>query len=125
MRLIVVGQVRNLQGLQQINVWFRFPVVGASRIAYYQKAQGGYVPQALGDYSGADSAEVAAFQNGTYLEGLGFFDMIDPLSTVAQIQARLVSLYNTAKAANKAADDTLLADAGSAWDGTTWTMKSA
>jgi hypothetical protein len=123
MRTIVVGRLTTQNGITSIPVWFRFPVVGAARQAYYA---GSVTPQAPGDYANADSAELAAFQSGQWIERAGFNDVIDPTSTLAQIQTRLVNLYNIAKPANKSADDTALADWASSFDGvSTWTMKSA
>lgn len=122
MRTIVVGRLATLNGITTIPVWFRFPVVGTARQTYYS---GSFTPQAPGDYAGADSTEVAAFQNGTWIERSGFNDVIDPSSTLAQIQTRLTNLYSAATTANKAADDTALADWASSYNGTVWSMKSA
>jgi hypothetical protein len=125
MRTIVVGQMTTIAGVQQIGVWFRFPVVGANRIAYYAKVQAAAQPQAPGDYAGADLAEVSALQSGTFAERAGFLDVIDPTSTLPQIQTRLVNIYTPAALAFKNADDAGLANWASSYNGTTWTMKVA
>lgn len=122
MRQIVVGRTTVLNGVSSINVWFRFPVVGAARQSSYA---GTYTPQAPGDYPGVDGAEVTAFQNGSWIERSNFTFVLDPAFSVATIQASLASIYNTAKASNKAADDAALANWASSYDGTAWTMKSA
>lgn len=127
MRQIVVGQLVTNAGIQQISVWYRFPITGASRQAYFAKAQAGYSPAAPGDYAstGADQAEIAAFQAGQWIERAFFADVIDPTASLAQIQARLANIYNAAAAAETSLDNSQLARWGSSWDGTSWTMKSA
>lgn len=122
MRTIVVGKISTQAGISSINVWYRFPIVGAARQVVYA---GSFAPAAPGDYTGVDQPEISLFQSGAWIERAGFVDVLDPSSTVAQIQTRLVNIYNVAKAASKAVDDAALADWGSSFDGTTWTMKTA
>lgn len=124
MRTIVVGTIQTSVGIQQVNVWFRFPATGA-RKAYYAKANGAYQPQAPGDYAVADTAEIGQFQDGSFVEQAGFKDVIDPTSTLTTIQTRLVNIYNAAKTAWQAGDDATLSRWASSYDGTTWTMKSS
>jgi hypothetical protein len=124
MRTIVVGPLNTTNGIQQIAVWFRFPASGA-RQTYYAKQQASSQPVAPGDYSGVDSAEVTALQSGSFVERQGFFDVIDPTATLANIQARLVNIYNAASTAFTAADNSTLARWASSFDGTTWSMKSS
>jgi hypothetical protein len=126
-REIVAGRRQTNAGVQTIQVWFRFQVSPAARQAYYKTQQAGYQPQAPGDYAagGADVAEVAAFQNGLWVERAGFTDVIDPTSNAAAIQTRLQNLYAAANTDQTSVDNAALANWGSSWDGTTWSMKSA
>jgi hypothetical protein len=124
MREIVVGPINTIAGVQFLNVWFRFPVV-AARQPYYGTLQTAYNPTAPGDYANADLAEVSAFRTGAWVERAGFQDVIDPTSTLVQIQTRLANLYGAAAAQFLSGDNATLARWNSSWDGTTWTMKSA
>lgn len=124
MRLIVVGPIVTQGGIQQLNVWFRFPVIVA-RQPYYTRLQASSQPTAPGDYAGADATETSDFQAGRYTERAGFFDVIDPTASLATIQTRLVNIYTAAASASKAFDDAELARWGSSYDGTSWSMKTA
>lgn len=124
MREIVVGARQTNAGVQTLAVWFRFPVI-AARQPYYQHIQGAVAPLAPGDYAAADSAEVTALQNGQWIERSNFLDVIDPTSSIPQIETRLQNIYAAASTAQKAADDSALANWASSWDGATWTLKSA
>lgn len=124
MREIVVGQLQTVYGIQTISVWFRF-AVPAQRQAFYTTLQTGFTPAAPGAYTGADSAEVNLFRTGAWVERAGFQDVIDPTSTLAQIQTRLQNLYGSANTAFVNSDNASLARWDSSWDGTTWTMNSA
>ena len=126
MRKIVIGQRATSQpGIQEIAVWFRL-TVPVARQPYYAKQQASYSPVAPGDYSGSgpDNPEIALFQSGAWLER-SFFDIIDPTSNAATIENRLQNLYAAAQSAVQSADDAALANWGSYWDGTTWTLKSS
>lgn len=125
MRQIVVGQLTKGQGgVQQVNVWFRFPVP-AQRQAYYTTLQASFTPSAPGDYANADLAEINQFRTGQFFERPNFFDVVDPTSTLAQIKARLVNIY-AAAATQVATDDTAaLSRWATAYDGTVWADKSA
>lgn len=124
MRQIVVGPITTNQGIQTIQVWFRFPVP-AARQAYYASFQGGYTPLAPGDYAVVDQAELNLFRTGQWVERAGFSDVIDPTSNIATIQARLVNLYTAAAAQQLANDNALLARWDSSYDGAAWTLKSS
>lgn len=124
MRQIVVGPLATAQGIQTIQVWFRF-AVPAARQAYYTTVQPNYNPLAPGDYASADLAEINLFRTGQWVERSGFQDVIDPTSNLATIQTRLVNLYTAASSAYVANDNSLLARWDSSYDGSTWTMKSS
>lgn len=124
MREIVVGPITNKAGVQYLNVWFRFSVP-AARQAYYTSLNASYKAQAPGDYAGADVAEVNLFQTGQWVELSGFQDVIDPTSTLVEVQTRLQNLYAAADTQFISNDNAGLAHWDSSWDGTTWTMKAA
>lgn len=124
MRQIVVGPLTTAQGIQAIQVWFRFPIP-AARQAYYAGVQPNYSPLGPGDYANADLAELNLFRTGQWVERAGFSDVIDPTSSLATIQARLVNLYTAAATTYVANDNALLARWDSSYDGTAWTMKSS
>lgn len=124
MRQIVVGQLTKANGIQTINVWFRF-AVPVGRQPFYTKLQASTQPQAPGDYAAADAQEVTDIQTGKFVERSGFLDVIDPSSTLATIKARLVNIYNAASPDFVSVDDASLSRWGTNWNGTVWTDKSA
>lgn len=130
MREIVAGvRGTGAGGVQQLNVWFRFSVPVA-RQPYYAAMNGSYVPQAPDSnggntYSSApDQAEIAAFKNGSWIERPGFYIVIDPTETTAQIGTHLVNIYNAAATAVGQQDTAALANYATSYDGTSWTIHS-
>lgn len=129
MRQVVAGvRGKGAGGIQQLNVWFRFPVP-AGRQAFYKAMNASYFPQApdsLGGNaytSGGDAAEVTAFKNGTWIERPGFYIVIDPTMTAGQIETMLANIYNAAAPVVAADDTSALQNYASSWDGTTWTLQ--
>lgn len=130
MRQIVAGQRgKGAGGIQQLNVWFRFPVP-AQRQPFYKAMNAGYVPQAPDSAGGnayastADAAEKTAFQAGTWIERPGFYIVIDPTMTAQQIEAMLQNIYNAAAPVVAADDAAALANYASSWDGNAWSLQS-
>ena len=128
MRQIVVGRTPvSTRGIKRVPVWFRYqvPAGNTNRVAYYAKLQANTQSQAPGDYAGADSPEVTALQRGEWVEEFGFEDVLDPTLTAVQAEARLVNLYNAAKADWLADDNAEMAFYATSFDGTAWSTKSA
>lgn len=129
MRQVVAGvRGKGAGGIQQLNVWFRFPVP-AGRQPFYAAMNATYTPQAPDSngsnaYTGGDAAEVTSLRNGSWIERPGFYIVIDPTMTATQIETMLQNIYTSAASSVQADDTAALANYASSWDGTTWVLKN-
>lgn len=135
MRQVVAGvRGKGAGGVQQLNVWFRFPVPVA-RQPYYASMNSAYTPQAPDSNGGKkydtvdapnginDPQEIVDIRAGKFAENPSFAWIVDPTETDAQTAQHILNVYNSAAAQVLVDDTAALKNYATYYDGS-WHLKN-